>query len=319
MKGNKMKKSTKKLILLSILIFVLLGVSFSVLYFIKKMKLEKEYKQLMYETEEMLNSKRREVFLATKKIKIGEKITMNNTKRVEYYSDSPQEDFISQEDFGKRVLIQISKDKTILKCMVTKNEIDPTLREQEFTEINLSANLKKNDMVDVRIAYPNGESFVVLSQKTLKLLSYESNGCYIDLDSEELDRVQSAFVDCYLHKGTLYTVKYVQESFREASIVNYTPSVQVINLIERDPNILRISSKYLSETARANLEVRLNTFRKVLNERQLEEKQQERKLIELDEKDEIEDVQDVQNNQPSVPQQEQDEENNTMEGASFHE
>lgn len=282
-KGYNMKKSTKKLIFISFFMIIFCVVVSFIIYNIKRVQLEKNYQIKMEEQERILDEKKRVAYFAKKSIKVGERITNKNIEKKLYYSDSPQQSFINEEDIGKLALISLKKDTVIFRSMVTKKEQDESMREQEFTEINLSANLKNNDLVDVRIVYPNGESFIVLARKSLKSIVKESNACYIDLNAEELDRIQSAFVDAYLNKATLYSVRYIQDSLVDGSIVTYTPSTEVIELIKSDPNITKISSDYLSESARRSLESRLYMFRKVLANRQLEEKQQEKKLIEYTE------------------------------------
>lgn len=283
-----MKKSTKQSIAVGCAITLVLILAFVAVYNVHTIQIKDAYEIKIQEKEQFLDKKRRVVYVPTKKIKPGVMITRNNTQKIVYYSDSEQKEFFSDRDLGSTALITLNKDTPIFKNMITENVVSDSLREQEFTEINLSTNLQEDDSIDVRIVFPNGESYVVLSKKVVKQLAVEKNGCYIDLNAEELDRVQSAFVDAYLNKATLYTVKYIQSSLQDPSIVNYTPSVDVIELIESDPNIVSISSKYLSESARNSLETRLNTFREVLANRQLEEKQQEKEILDLENQDEDE-------------------------------
>lgn len=277
-----MKKSTKQTIIASIAILIVLSIIFLLVYNIQKIQIKKEYQVRLDAKESILESKKRIVYVPIKKIKAGVMITRQNTQKTLYYSDSEQVEFFDDNDIGKTALITLKKDMPIFKNMITKNPVSKSLREQEFTEINLSSNLEQGDLIDVRIVFPNGESYVVLSKKSIKQLAIDKNGCYMDLDAEELDRIQGAFVDAYLNKATLYTVKYIESALQEASVVNYTPSIEVINLIENDPNIINISSDYLSESARNSLETRLNTFREVLVNRQLEGKQQEKAILDLE-------------------------------------
>lgn len=276
-----MRKSTKQTIAVSIGILVVLSVVFFLVYNIQKVQIKKEYEARLSAKESVLQQKKRIVYVPKKDIKAGYIINQRNVEKTLYYSDTEQSEFFADEDLGKTALITVKKDQPILKSMITKNVVGTTVREQEFTEINLATNLKRGDQVDIRIVYPNGESYVVLSKMLLKQLATDNSGCYLDLNAEELDRIQGAFVDAYVNKATLYTVKYVQPTLQTASKITYTPPVQVIDLIENDPNIIAISSEYLSETARNNLESRLKVFRDALANRELEEKQQEKKLLDL--------------------------------------
>lgn len=276
-----MRKSTKRAIIGSTIFIIVLGSALSGLYYTKVKKLEDEYAQKVYQIEKELADKKKQVYVSTKKIKVGEVINDSNVSVSTWYSDRDSTQFIEPSDLGKRALVDIPKGSAVLHSMIKNKNVDSTAREQEFTQLNLSSNLVKGDLVDVRIVYPNGESYVVLSQKTLNSLAEGKNGCYMTLNAEELDLVQSSFVDAYVNKAMLYTVRYVQESLEDGSIPNYTPSKQVAQLIEKDPNIKQVSSNYLSEYTRTTLEDRLESFRKELSKKQLEEKQQEKESLEI--------------------------------------
>lgn len=44
------------------------------------------------------------------------------------------------------------------------------LRECEYALITLNSNLKKNDLIDVRIMYTNGENYTILPKNVLRAL-----------------------------------------------------------------------------------------------------------------------------------------------------
>ena len=283
-----MKKSTKQILGVGCAIFLVMILVFVAVYKIHIIQIQDVYEIRLQEQQQFLDSKKKIVYTPTKKIKPGVMLTKKNTQKTIYYSDSEQKEFFSEQDLGSIALITLDKDIPIFRSMIKEDDRNASLREQEFTEINLATNLKEDDLVDVRIVFPNGESYVVLAKKQIKQLAVENNGCYMELNAEELDRIQSAFVDAYLNKATLYTVKYVDSALQDTSIVNYTPSIEIIDLIENDPNVIEKSSDYLNESARNSLETRLNTFREVLANRQLEEKQQEKAILDLDNQDEDE-------------------------------
>jgi hypothetical protein len=115
-----------------------------------------------------------------------------------------------------------------------------------------------NDTVDVRIFYPNGESYVVLAKKEIKGLLPDTLGVYFWLEEEELLRMSAAIVDAGLYPGSrLYVTKYIEPNIQEASVVTYTPSLSILSLIENDPNIIERCSQDLSKGVRKALENRL--------------------------------------------------------------
>lgn len=280
---RRIKKSTKQTILVCVgIVAILLGV-FWVVYNIQLQQVKATYRLKLEEQERFLFSKKRSVYVVQEKVKSGSVIKKKNLSKMMICSDIAQNQYFSEKDIGKRALVTIEPTMPILRAMVTDSDVENSTREHEFTEIKLNTNLQKNDLIDVRIAFPNGESYVVLSKKELTQLALDNNGCYMNLNAEEQDRIQSAFVDAYVNKANLYSVKYLEAAIQEPSVVNYTPSTQVINLIEKDPNIVHTASKYLTESTRLDLEVRLNVFRKSLANRQLEEKRQEKLILDLEE------------------------------------
>lgn len=117
---------------------------------------------------------------------------------------------------------------------------------------------KLNKLCTYNYAYPNGESYVVLSKKTMKGYLPGTPTCYFWMTEEELLRMSAAIVDAGLYSGsTLFLTKYIEPNIQEASVVNYIPSLSVLSLLEDDPNILESTVQELSWEVRKELENRL--------------------------------------------------------------
>ena len=70
--------------------------------------------------------------------------------------------------------------------------------------------------------------------------------------------MSAAIVDAALYNGTqLVTTKYIEPNIQDASVITYTPSLQVLGMIEKDPNIVKRSSQELNKRLRKSLENRL--------------------------------------------------------------
>ena len=116
-----------------------------------------------------------------------------------------------------------------------------------------------NDTVDVRIFFPNGESYVVLSKKVMKEYVQETASVFLWMDEEEQLRMSAAIVDAALYPGAkLYVTKYIEPNIQEASVITYTPSLPILSLIEDDPNIVARCSQKLNKDVRKALENRLS-------------------------------------------------------------
>ncbi len=118
------------------------------------------------------------------------------------------------------------------------------LRVYEIGHLLTQSILRKGDTVDVRISFPSGLDYIVLSKKVLvdkkKLEDDALNElCIFHLNESEILRLSSALVDAYLHKGTyLYTTLYVSGGSQPPAEVTYPANEDVMALIEQDPNIV---------------------------------------------------------------------------------
>lgn len=256
-----MRRSTKIRIVNTILIVSILVISCGVTAFVFIRNLRSDYDSKIDDLNQELASNKRNVLLVTKNIKSGDVINQDNTVSSTIYSSLDQNLFISQNDFGTVSLVDIPVDAAIQKFMITDTIVDDSLREEEFTSIYLNSNLQKNDFVDIRIAFPNGENYIVASKKAIKDFSLADCRCFLWLNEEEILLLSSALVDAYLNEGTLvYTAKYIEPNIQNASISTYTPRQSVIDLIKKDPNIVSIASEYLSDMLREEIDIRLDAF-----------------------------------------------------------
>lgn len=136
-------------------------------------------------------------------------------------------------------------------------------RTLELTDIRLPENLTTRDLIELRISFPNGEDFVVLThQKAAYLLQDEaySYGIALTLSEEDLLRVSSARVDQMLFDGaSLYAVVYSAD-FDAAAEIDYPVNADVFSLMQWDPNIVSRFSVKKEQEKRALLEEHLQTF-----------------------------------------------------------
>jgi hypothetical protein len=130
------------------------------------------------------------------------------------------------------------------------------LRNEEFKTIVLPDDLKLNQYVDVRIKFPTGQDYIVLSKKKINKL--EGSTVYLAMDEKETLLMSSATVDAYVQGATIYAVSYVDPYVQGKSAVDYPVNARVKDLIISDPNILTQAKQGLEEWARMNLESALN-------------------------------------------------------------
>lgn len=258
---RRLRNPVRKYLIVSILCITLIGGVFLTAFLLLAGNLKKNYQGEMKVLSGQLESKKVYVYEAKKDIKAGIKITKDLLDYTQVLSEQPRNAFITEQEIGKITLIDIKSGTEVLKTMLAEDLEDTSLRESEFNSFHLSSNLKENDMVDIRILYPNGESYVVLSKKNLKNLNLESGRCFMWLNPEELLRISGAIVDCCLHEGSaLYTVKYIEPQIQEASFITYVPSPDVLEQMKEDPNAVGKAQEQLSENNRREQDRRLEKF-----------------------------------------------------------
>ncbi|TCK99711.1 flagellar basal body P-ring formation chaperone FlgA [Natranaerovirga hydrolytica] len=181
----------------------------------------------------------------------------------------PQNAITNKEEIvGKSTKLSVTTNMPVISDLLfTAEDIRDDLRIQEYSLFFLPSRLKTNDVIDIRITFPNGEDFIVLSKKQVKSIEKtEENNTVLEtlwlhLSEEELLRISSAIVDAYLNEGSrLYGISYVMPEVQEAAKVNYPVNQAVYNLIKENPNIVDIAMEELEMNKRKTLEQNLSTF-----------------------------------------------------------
>lgn len=138
------------------------------------------------------------------------------------------------------------------------------VRLYEMNALVLPLTLKPKDWIDVRISFPSGLDYVVLSKKEVVHLIADSNGIdstaemessnlvksqllILQMSADEILRYSSALVDAFFNPGTfLYTTVYVNPDAQAAAVVNYPCNEQVQQLMQDDPNILDGAKRFMA-------------------------------------------------------------------------
>ncbi|HCR41470.1 MAG TPA: hypothetical protein DIW41_11265 [Lachnospiraceae bacterium] len=255
---KKLKRSTKQYLIVAIICIVVIGGAAVFTSLLITSQIKEEYEAQLKKAYQEMERNRHRVYVAIADIKAGDYITKEDIEEKLVYTSQPEETYQKVLEGGETALVDISAGTQIIHSMLTKNQVSSELRELEFNVINISSNISSNDTVDVRISYPNGESYVVLSKKIIRGISPETAVCYFWLDEEELLRMSAAIVDAVLYSGAELTItKYIEPSIQEASVVNYVPSLSILSLLESDPNIVERCSQELNKEIRKALENRL--------------------------------------------------------------
>lgn len=186
-----------------------------------------------------------------------------NVTRQTIYTGLEAYNYITEDEIGSTAIINMDEGMTVMKNMVTPLSIATDTREYEIQVANLMVDQRENDLVDIRIMFPDGMDLLVLSKKQVKNLSLEACVFYTYLNEEEILRLASATIDAFTITGTkIYTTRYVEGNLQQEAIPTYLVNTTVENMMNSntayyDPNLLTKANSTLNEAARLNLESRL--------------------------------------------------------------
>ncbi|SDM14667.1 Flp pilus assembly protein CpaB [Paenibacillus sp. OK060] len=266
---SKVRQRTKNLIIAGIVGALSMGVlsTGGAIYLIKQQAkdqkaLRTHYESQLVEAEALLQhqqSTMKTVVVASKALKEGDKLKKENLKVIQIpETDAPTNMVQSPDDlYGKIVKIDVGENTPMINSMVFDNGPTPRdLRIQEYNVMLLPTKLKKGQFVDVRLTFPTGEDFIVLSKKKVEDLS--GTTVWYKMNEAELLVMTSAIVDAYLNGAKLYAVTYADPYMQEKAIPNYPANLKVIDLIQSDPNVLTYAKEQLKRAARQVLENNLS-------------------------------------------------------------
>ncbi|WP_149847062.1 SAF domain-containing protein [Paenibacillus sp. 37] len=266
---SKVRQRTKNLIIAGVVGALSMGVlsTGGAIYLIKQQAKEQKvlrmhYESQLVEAEALLQhqqSTMKTVVVASKPLKEGDKLKKENLKVIQIpETDAPTNMVQTPDDlYGKIVKIDVGENTPVINSMVFDN--GPTPRDQRIQEYNvmlLPTKLKKGQFVDVRLTFPTGEDFIVLSKKKVEDLS--GTTVWYKINEAELLVMTSAIVDAYLNGAKLYAVTYSDPYMQEKAIPNYPANLKVIDLIQSDPNVLTFAKEQLKRNVRQVLENNLS-------------------------------------------------------------
>lgn len=181
------------------------------------------------------------VLVATTPIQKGNIFKEEDMTYVELeVGNSISSDITKEMLVGKKSVIDIDRYLPITLSMIKSedNKIS-SQRLYEFDYIRLPYLLESGEVVDIRIALPNGQEYVVLSKKNIHHFERSKEDVHIGLISLEIDEeeslsMSSARIDMLLNEDSrIYMVKYTNPENQIKSIVTYPMNQSVIRLLKQ--------------------------------------------------------------------------------------
>jgi hypothetical protein len=224
----------------------------------EKKALRAEYENKIKDAEQLLKEQqatKKKVVVASKDLVAGVKITEGDVKIVDLpETGAPQNNLTDITDLvGKVVKIDVVQNTPLIGSMVFQEGATPSdLRSQEYNVMILPTKLEKGQFVDVRISFPTGQDYIVLSKKKVKDLS--GTTVWYEVSESEILAMSSATVDAYFNGAKMYATTYADPFMQEKAIPNYPINLKVIDLVQTDPNVLERAKQSLNEWARTKLD-----------------------------------------------------------------
>ncbi|QTH40889.1 SAF domain-containing protein [Cohnella sp. LGH] len=216
---------------------------------------ERQLAQLKQEKE--LNS--REVWIVSRNVGAGNELTANDLQAIPMPITLVPAGILTDREaiIGKHAKVELEAGTPLLASLLFEGQPVPKdVRLKEFQVIQLPSNLKTDQFIDVRIGFPTGEDFVLLSKKQVRQLS--GNVIWLELNEMDLLQTSSAIIDAYLQGARLYALPYIEPGLQEAAVVNYPANPEVLDLMEIDPNLLAKAKTELARSLRQTLDTNLN-------------------------------------------------------------
>ena len=142
--------------------------------------------------------------------------------------------------------LDLMKNTVVTADLVVQSDevITDDVRREEYNMITLPVDLMTDDDVDIRVMFPNGQNFIVVSKALVEIPqnpdgTYISDTIWLNLREDEILMMSSAIVEAYGVQGAkIYATKYAEPGMQAAATPNYVPNQDVLAEIQRDPNIV---------------------------------------------------------------------------------
>lgn len=141
---------------------------------------------------------------------------------------------------GKFYKVDLNNGTPLTKDMFMDSELDDTTRELDLTADVFPVGVKVGDYLDLRLLYPKGEDYIVLSHLRVNEINGDTIKCA--LDEQQILFYDSATVENFLNKskGSMtYFAKYTEPGIQEPAKITYSVPQSIMNLLDSNPNIVK--------------------------------------------------------------------------------
>ncbi len=168
--------------------------------------------------------------------------------------------------------VDMNKNTVLTTEMVSKSNEKTTddLRKVEYNVLTLPSQLQTGEYIDVRLALPSGQDYIVVSKKQVEIPQVSgvdvADTIWLKLTEDEIITMNNAIVDSARALGSVLKVTiYTEAGMQEAATPTYIPSREVAQLIQNNPNIVQESKNILINRYNSNADTRNNALNSAIN------------------------------------------------------
>ena len=176
-----------------------------------------------------------------------------------YIEDGTEKTYIELTEVPLIAKVDMDKNTVITVEMITKSNEKTTddLRKQEYNMLVLPSQLATGEYIDIRLALPTGQDYIVVSKKQVEIPQIAGidveDTIWVKLSEEEIITMNNAMVDAYRILGSkLYVTIYTEAGVQKTATPTYVPTREVMQLIETDPNIVDTAKNALIQRYNEN-------------------------------------------------------------------
>ncbi len=230
---SPMQRKSRNSFLLGMLLMLVIAAVVVGILFMQIMVMKKE--------EAKVNSSSKTVYMLTRDIKSGEAITASDVKSTKVVTDMTTDHIATSSNMSDATIakVDLPKGAILSTSMITTTDekLTDDMRVQEYNMLILPTDLAKQDYVDIRIMFPNGQDYIVVTKK--RVLQSSANTIFIKMSEDEILSMSNAIVEAYRVEGSmLYATKYEDPGMQNAATPTYPVSRETLAVIEKDPNIV---------------------------------------------------------------------------------
>ena len=248
MATNPMQRKARNSFLLGMLIMLIITGAIIAFLILQLTNMKKE--------EQELQASYVKVYTLNRDVDSGEELTSADFTEAEVTNTTAPTDYITPSDLGTNMIAKISMTRgTVLSRemiyideTVTGNDV----RKQEYNMFLLPTDLVTGDYVDIRLLFPSGADYIVVSKKQVEIPNIagvdSTDTISIELSEDEINTLSNAIVEAFKVDGAkLYVNKYTEPGIQEAAIPTYPVNYDVMQLINSNPNIVNEARQALWE------------------------------------------------------------------------